>query len=81
MIPAPDDIDWAMGELLHLIGRATDLGTVPWHLDHDWYWACMRAVYAQEPEEQARLIRMLLDARSERAATVRYSANDYARAR
>ena len=81
MTPDLDDVDWAMGELFQLIQEAKDSGSVPWHLDWDLFWACMRVVYAQDHSEQRPLIRMLLDSIGERPAIARYFAHAYARPR
>ena len=80
MTPAPDDLDWAMGELFHLIAQAKELNSVAWRVDWDWFWACMRVVYAQDQLEQQRLLRMLTQAIGKRSEVFRFFADAYARA-
>ncbi len=80
MTPDLDDVDWAMGELFELIQVAKDCQSVPWRIDWDLYWACMRVVYAQEHSEQRKLIRMLLESIGQRPF-FRFYADAYARAR
>lgn len=81
MSPDVDDVDWAMGELFELFARAHAAGASPWRLDWDWYWACMRVVYAQEPEEYRLLIGTLCGIVEKHHTQLFYSADAYARTR
>lgn len=56
----PDDLDWAMGELLNLFDRASRLGVLPHELDPGIFHGAWSVLNAQPFEVRQNAHRMLL---------------------
>jgi hypothetical protein len=57
----PDDLDWAMGELMHLFAKASRLGQFPHYLDASLFYEAWGVLNAQPFHVRDRCRQILLD--------------------
>lgn len=54
------DLDWALGELLHMVSKASRVDVLPHRYDPDCFYACMCVINRQPYEVRRRCLAEVL---------------------